>query len=857
MSNYKQYIYTINNIVANMDAQSSGMRSGVLLTGAPGVGKTSMVKFLASISGIDMVTIEAPHIVEEHIINIPFIVFSAATGKTVSGKTTGEKKGTSVVLADSHLYTRLKNARKMDDPSLLKHIYSSSKDAIGIWEEMGGNKTTMPRLIKRIRDQFDIFLFLDEFFRQTPQRIRNMLRGILDGKIGLHTLPPNVYSIFATNLEDEGIDEIPDNTQLRFVEFETPSKDSWFNYLVNSAEARYGIKFDHQLIETFSKLLSDEDMTYQDFKADVRMSPRRWEQLLHYINAALPAESQDEADQLMVNVKTNFKNYQSGKYSNLASKVLKATAELIKKTSKLKVEKDVSSTASESWRKTLSHQISIKRKIGDARAYIPVISGLPGIGKTAEVWKVAEENDMRMVYINCSNIDPEDVIGIAYGEDGEDDKAKMNVEFSMPKLYNYITNEIEKLDTEYKTALKQAGETKRLKEYDGRKWKYIIFFDELNRVPNLKVFNGLRRILLEKEFGDDMKLPAGSIIVSAINPAGYGAHKFTGHMSDVLDIIDAAATWSSTVDYLRGIKFSSSVPVPKELQNSVLVGIQNFVDTYKTDDPEIPVNQRPFHVTTGSQTLYVSPRDYTEIYTNGVLLVANIFHDQYKKAREEDRIEELKEDLSRALFDAFKSTLNKSVNVKRVKLPEFFSILRVWLDRHVNIFDGLLTKKADTRVTNFASIMDKALNDGKSDLSVSPAFTSYITNADPQVYFRELQTFLKDKISTPAEVLKYVGKDSVDKVHVVGNDLESTGEKASMFEHFIRDLLHAIKFNEMSNDFVEMTFDALTESVVELLGRDFAKEAESLSDEDKAAYKAIEDRALQINTTLYAYRDEF
>ena len=47
---------------------------GIMLSSSAGVGKTTCIKKIAKLLGLGIVVIEAPHIVEETIINIPFIV---------------------------------------------------------------------------------------------------------------------------------------------------------------------------------------------------------------------------------------------------------------------------------------------------------------------------------------------------------------------------------------------------------------------------------------------------------------------------------------------------------------------------------------------------------------------------------------------------------------------------------------------------------------------------------------------------------------------------------------------------------------------------------------------------------------
>ena len=152
-----------------------------LLTSAPGVGKTQRMNLLSQILGIEMITIEAPHIVEEHIIQIPFIVFNPKTGREAAGHT--EYNDYKVQMADSNLFTQIKNAQKISDKDLLKSVYSSTDEVIQLFEYFGGTETEIPEEFQELRSQYTSILFLDEYFRQTSMRIRNMLRGLLNNKI--------------------------------------------------------------------------------------------------------------------------------------------------------------------------------------------------------------------------------------------------------------------------------------------------------------------------------------------------------------------------------------------------------------------------------------------------------------------------------------------------------------------------------------------------------------------------------------------------------------------------------------------------------------------------------------------------
>ena len=53
----------------------------MLLAGDPGIGKTTFMKDFSVLTGLRVIVVEAPHIAEEHIINIPFIVFEKGEEK--------------------------------------------------------------------------------------------------------------------------------------------------------------------------------------------------------------------------------------------------------------------------------------------------------------------------------------------------------------------------------------------------------------------------------------------------------------------------------------------------------------------------------------------------------------------------------------------------------------------------------------------------------------------------------------------------------------------------------------------------------------------------------------------------------
>lgn len=200
------------------------------------------------------------------------------------------------------------------------------------------------------------------------------------------------------------LDDIPLNHQFDKVNFDTPSKEDFLRYMadrftntdVNTGddEKAETITNDDGTTETtavknpitpevynaFVDAFSDDDLGGKDALTDIRISPRRWEEIMKYINANIPVDNMEEARQLLTFLRDNFKNYINGEVSELYKKYEKVVKDLIKETSGFDAS-DATPLAPSEWRGTLDSQIKTKMKLGDDRKYVPIISGAPGIGK--------------------------------------------------------------------------------------------------------------------------------------------------------------------------------------------------------------------------------------------------------------------------------------------------------------------------------------------------------------------------------------------------------------------------------------------------------------------------------------------
>ena len=825
---FDKKIEILEHIFDNMMVQHHDLGSvGYMLGGDTGVGKTSFIKDLTKLLGLELILIETPHLIEEHIVRIPFIVFKDENEdkKELSVKGGPEFE---VQLAKSNLHTQLTSAKKLSDAQYLKSIYAGSDDIIKIYEQLGGTKTEIPKDIKNIRNAYECVLFLDEYFRQTSTPIRNMLRSILNGRLGSDKIPNDVYIIFASNLVDEGIGDILENEDFRFLDFKAPDKEEWFAYIVSKFKKDKNVKLDDKIIDKFYEIISNENLSHDDVEADVRTSPRRWEQLLLYVNSSLPVKDEKEASHLLRNVQINFKDYDFGKQADIAEKVLKAVKQLIKETSD--IETSVIAEPND-WRDTLKHQIEQKIKLGESRKYIPVISGMPGSGKTKHIHQLSIELNMVPIVIEVQNLSAEDVIGIPISKNSG--KSDIEVKFSKPSLYDDIMSQIKSGESAHLNMLKEAypPEEAKKKEAEFKKatFKYLIFFDEMNRTKT-KVFNAIRRILLEKSFGDNLPLPEGSVIVAAINPTGKGTIKLTKHMKDVLDIIPTGISWSKFkndhVDKLNlsHVENKQAIDVVKNIFDS-------FVDHFRVRRSEVQDADPHFFLNVADVPVYMSPREYSNLITNAIQSFDRSYGKGLKTLKDDDsKYDEVETSLRESLYKSFSHSLYYTMKVKNgIDNPEFDADLKGWFD-NTKDFD-IFSKKVETLALK--SILSKSFDKKDENLFDDIEFVNYLNNVEPHAFKEELEDFLKDKIKSNVDDFKkkdYPKKSLKDKAIKVEKD------QISKIEFLTRELIHAIKLHKLSNNMYEMI-----KSAIRGLVSDFSEEDSDLLNDVMDFNKDIHD----------------
>ena len=830
----KKVIINMEN--KNLSSKSAKMQCSVMLAGDPGTGKTSFVKAFCKLLGINEIIIEAPHITEEHLINIPFIVYNPIKNKSANVDVRYDPKTSRVVLADSHLFTNLNKMALTPEEKYLATIYDSSKtDALTrrIFEKFGGNKNTIPPRFIPIRERFQGILFVDEYFRQTSPRIRNILRTILNGQIGQHDLPKHIYVMYASNMKDtEGsLSEIQSNNQFKMVTMEAATEKEWFAWMEAKYEGVNEVNLNPDILNAFYKMMTTtevevegEDVTDDDGRKvkkgqkvkklkkflgsevenNTMVSPRRWEQIILYVNASLPVKEmvsatgkvirskEDCAKDLLANIKTNFRNYLEGTEHSTCDEVLKLVAKLIEKTSDIKVSPN-KVTDEYDWRNIISHQISVKKAAGRHRTYIPVMSGPPGIGKTSIVAEISEHHNMLYIPIDCSTLNPEDVTGMPLSKASKDDFSDVEVNFSEPSLWILIANKIAKEYENMKKRWEEIAKTSKVdaikakKSFNTQKYKALIFFDELNRVKSASVFNALRRVLLEKEFNERFNLgqalaqglggdvrdvveaEEGCLCIAAINPSDVGgvALELTMHVRDVLDIVKTSPSWSQVVSLFEN-KLNLKDHYDKSAVDLSMEAIRAVTDAYKTKESKIPNEQRQFYLSSSSD-IYVSPRSYTDLYRDCSAMI----NEDIGEITDDSDPQEVRDQILRTMCECFDEHLSLPMKIAGVDAPEFLENVHITLSGlEINVFKEKIDDLAD-----FGKVLAKWRKKPSIDFNEFPDLYNYFAQSEnakiTDDIWRTLSPLVEELDSTP------------------------NGDE-SMFATFVKGLIHAADgtFNE-------------------------------------------------------------
>jgi len=648
-------------VIANMLGNYS---TGLMLAGDPGTGKTNAIQTLMGMLNLPLITIEAPHVSEEHIISIPYL--QKIGDKVTSGEMNLEKIGSKfeVVNAESNLISAL-NSKKMIPEKyhkefmrkrkLLVPIYKDLEKAIGIiHQKVNGT----PRIAN--------VLFIDEFYRTGDVRIQNLLREILEGKLGGTEIPKSTYIIYASNFDnsDGSLDEIHLNQMFEKVEFDKPSKDEFMKYMadrfstidVETGEDHHSntssaTPLSAEVYNAFIDNLQDGELGGKDMstEAEIRISPRRWEEIIKGVNALLPVANETEAAKVLTFLRDNMTDYETKEVSVLYDKYEEIIKDLIKETSGIDAS-EVEPIENDNWRENLDGQLLMKLKLGEDRKYIPVISGEPGIGKTAILKQLSNKFGLEPIFINTANLNSDDVIGLT--APNTDSNKKLTTEFTVPPLYRRIMEQ-------YTPNLPKPESSKF--------YTHILLMDELTRADN-EVFNGIRALLLDKKVGSS-PLPKDILIIAAMNPTGGGTNPLSAHMKDVIDVVPAEGNLDKSIEFFKSFQIYKEgnkrfkYPISDMVTDLFKRTQTTFQSDESPDGETLSYNQKTSYWTDNLNVAYVAPREVEK-------LIISTIEDILNRLELFDDIKS-PEDITLEMVDDITDTIKKIIKEKFMSITDF------------------------------------------------------------------------------------------------------------------------------------------------------------------------------------------
>jgi hypothetical protein len=292
-------------------------------------------------------------------------------------------------------------------------------------------------------------------------------------------------------------------------------------------------------------------------------------------------------------------------------------------------------------------------------------------------------------------------------------------------------------------------------EIDSHGYKYLILFDELNRT-NVKTFNGLRKLILEKEFDNGKKLPEGSIVIAAINPedSGGGVTELTKHMVDVLDIIPVAPNWQMAIDWMEAKKPDLHLSY-EDAADGALEVIKAFADRFKNVNAE---NVEPhFSLLIGEEDgVYISPREYTQAFAECSINLDMEIEECLAKYKltfldpKSPHIQEIDKAAREAMFDVISGVLRGIFVRSRIDSPQFMNTLKTWFMTDVDASPLRNIISFSGNSSKLSLVLEEALGDTSVSLAenieVINKLKTLLSSVDVQVFKEELYEFFDAQI---------------------------------------------------------------------------------------------------------------
>jgi len=822
----------VESVLLNMINTSKGQEKGsLLLKGDPGTGKTSSIEQFADIVGMDIITIEAPHVSEDAIISVPYLVKSGLSSeqKTMQMKES-QDIGFEVVSAESALISDLKNKKPMTQANWDK--------AVNKFKHISDIREQFKRPIKNIRKTYNKILFVDELYRTGSKRIQNLFRTILNGYLGDTPIPKNIYIIFASNMDntDGSLDEIPLNHQFTALNFDTPSKDDFMAYIGSKFAGAEGeedqAKVKPEVFNKFMEVLDTEDMGGKDEETGIRVSPRRWEEIIKYVSNGIPPKTQKEAEALVQFVYTNMKNYKEGTQSSKTEKYAQMVRDLVNENSEFNVDAIHAPMASE-WENLFSNQIKSKMQLGSDRKYVASLAGKPGVGKTSKMRSLAKEMGAKLIEIDCSTLNSEDVVGLTTpskkvvtgtDEDGNETQEEiLQTKFTAPPLWSKIMNQ-------YDASISIPGSS----------YTHILFLDEITRASK-RVMNSIRSLMLEKKVNANFAIPEDMMIVTALNPTDTGAEELSDHLADVMDIIDVEVKDTELYKYLKFKQENKDAneaigfDITSKMINIFRELINKLESDTDTDGEEIRGNSKKWYWQWDGNIIYVSPRELDDMISGSIGLVVSklIDFEGYDKSENYDDSDYLD------FIDIIKETIYTKANqllsfigedkhdIDTMAMNNLYEFVKFQIE--FETFDEIMDVQSDNVASIKSMVEDSEYNFGEMlDYDeLGDVIESYLGSVEPEEAISNISdiidSIVNDYSATPTKFI-----DNIVGFYKVLNTVDYTEFSGKISANITQALLQR-GLRSYSKSLLKIAIDGNRNFTKEINGHKYYKVLEDLS----------------------------
>jgi hypothetical protein len=325
----------------------------------------------------------------------------------------------------------------------------------------------------------------------------------------------------------------------------------------------------------------------------------------------------------------------------------------------------------------------------------------------------------------------------------------------------------------------------------------------------------LRRVILEKSFSDDVKLPKEAIVVSAMNPEDTrGVQELTGHMKDAIDIIHAEPNWPQFRKHLQeyGEKDLKDVnPTAVNVALQIIDLMVKDLSLHQVKPSEgIHNDNRQFYIAIGDETSYISPREIESLFEDLARAIARVI----------SRIDTLDPDTVRpALVNAAARKIDHTLNMVDVKNDVDTREVRELFKKHLDhVFEDLMEKKVEP--ASLEDMLDRTLNNPEVHLKDDPNFINLIKNFNANKFTSDLVNYFHKLMDQEPE-----GKPShalIKNTHpsktLRGKSIEKGEENAvSKIEYVIQEIKHACEAHKVGADIMDLIRTSVGE-VFERLG---------------------------------------